>query len=114
MSDQSEINIFKALDYIRDNSKAYAKAKAERIYLEEFRKSKKAILMCEAETTGTESAAKQERDAYAAKEYQELLVALKHAVEVEESLRWMLVAAQAKIEVWRSIGANQRAEGKNL
>ena len=35
----------KAVDYILLNGKNFAKAKAERCYIEEFRKSKKAILM---------------------------------------------------------------------
>ena len=114
MSDQTEINIFKALDFIRDNSSAFAKAKAERIYLEEFRKTKKSILMRLAEVEGAKSSATQERDAYAHPEYIELLNALKAAVEEEERLRWMIVAAQAKVEVWRSLGANQRAQDRVL
>ena len=35
----------KAVDYILLNGKKFAKAKAERVYLEEYRKSLKAILM---------------------------------------------------------------------
>ena len=34
------------------------------------------------------------------------------AVEAREELRWMLIAAQARIEVWRSQEASNRAEGK--
>jgi hypothetical protein len=41
-----------------------------------------------------------------------LLQGLKEAVEVEEEIRWGLVAAQARIEVWRTQSANDRAEGK--
>lgn len=114
MNEQSEINIFKALDFIRDNSAAFAKAKSERIYLEEYRKTKKAMLMRLAEVEGAKSATTQERDAYAHPEYIELLNALKAAVEEEERLRWMIVAAQCKVEVWRSLGANQRALDKAL
>jgi len=40
--DDSQINIFRALDFIRDNAQPYANAKAQRVYLENFRKSKKA------------------------------------------------------------------------
>lgn len=70
--------------------------------------------MQEAETAGQKSAASQERDAYASAEYLNLLEALRDAVEAEEGLRWRLIAAQAKISVWQSLGANQRAEAKNL
>ena len=35
----------KAVDWLRDNAEACAKARATRIYLEEYRKSIKALLM---------------------------------------------------------------------
>ena len=98
-----------AVDYIIANASKFAKAKAERIYLEEFRKSKKAILMKQSleETIGA-----QEREAYAHEEYTKLLKGLRDAVEIEEKLRWDLIAAQARVEIWRSEQANLRAEGK--
>ena len=34
-----------ASDYIRDNADSFAQAKANRIYLEEFRKTQKALLI---------------------------------------------------------------------
>jgi len=37
---------------------------------------------------------------------------LREAVEIEEEIRWGLVAAQARIEVWRSMEATNRAEGR--
>lgn len=114
MSDQSDINIFKALDFIRDNSGALAKAKAERVYLEQYRKTKKAMLMKLAEIEGFKVSATQEREAYAHPEYRQLLEALKIATEEEERLRWMMVAAQAKIEVFRTLQANARTEAKTL
>ena len=106
-----EINIYKCLDYIRDHAKQYAQAKANRVYLEEWRKTLKARLM--AQQLGDPVNA-QERYAYAHPEYAELLEGLKVAIEQEENLRWKLIAAQAKIEVWRSLSANQRAEAKVL
>lgn len=114
MSPDTEINIFKALDFIRDNAPAYAKAKSERIYLEEFRKSKKALLMRAAEISGHKTGAAQEREAYAHDDYMALLEGLRAAVEQEEALRWLIVGAQAKIEAWRTIEANRRAEAKTL
>lgn len=114
MSDESEINIFRALDFIRDNAPAYAKAKAERVYLEEFRKSKKALLMRAAEAAGHKSAAAQEREAYADDGYAELLAGLRQAVEAEETLRWRIVAAQARIETWRTLESTRRAESRVL
>ena len=105
----ADIDIFKVLDFIRDNSEAYAQAKAERIYLEEYRKTKKAILMRE---SGLQAANAQEAYAYAHPDYENLLAGLKEAIAEEERLRWLLVAAQAKAEVWRSLESTRRTEAK--
>ena len=101
-----------AIEYIFKHGKKYAKAKAERVYLEEFRKSKKALLMQQAQVNGHQTAAAQEREAYADQEYVDLLQGLKAAVEAEEEIRWGLVAAQARIDVWRSREASSRQEIK--
>jgi len=99
----------KAVDYILLNGKNFAKAKAERCYIEEFRKSLKALLM----KRSLESAiGAQERDAYADPEYVKLLEGLRVAIETEEKLRWDLIGAQARVEIWRTEQANNRAEGK--
>lgn len=99
----------KAVDYIIANAQKFAKAKAERVYLEEYRKSLKSILM---KRSLEESIGAQEREAYAHQEYRDLLQGLKDAVEIEEKLRWDLIAAQARVEIWRTEQANLRAEGK--
>jgi hypothetical protein len=114
VNQDAEINVFLALDFIRDNAPAYAKAKSERVYLEEFRKTKKALLMREAELAGHKTAATQEREAYANEAYAQLLEGLKAAVEEEERLRWLIVAAQAKIECWRTIESSRRIEARTL
>lgn len=101
-----------AIEFIFKHGKRYAKAKAERTYLEEYRKSKKAILMQEAQVEGHQTAAAQQREAYANPEYIVLLEGLKQAVEAEEEVRWGLVAAQARIDVWRSQEASARQEVK--
>jgi hypothetical protein len=100
----------RALCFIRDKAKEYAQAKATRIHIMEFRKSKKAILMRTAELAGAKTAAAQEREAYANDEYVELLEALKVAVEIEEALRYQIKAAELKIEVWRTKESTRRAE----
>lgn len=98
-----------AIEYIFKHGKRYAQAKADRIYLEEYRKSLKAILMKRSLENAVNA---QEREAYSDPEYLQLLTGLKEAVQVEEEIRWGLVAAQARIEVWRSREATNRAEGK--
>lgn len=103
-----------AVDYLLRNAKKFSNARAERIYLEEFRKSKKALLMKEAMLNGFESAVAQEREAYAHPDYLELLKGIRDAVQIEEELRWHMVAAQARVEIWRSQEATARNESKLL
>jgi hypothetical protein len=79
------------------------------MYLEEFRKSRKAQLMSQA---GTEVLGKQETFAYAHPEYIQILEGIREAVEKEETYRWMMTAAQAKIEVWRTQQYSARLEVK--
>ena len=99
----------KAVDHIITHAQQFADAKAKRIFLEEFRKSKKALLMKQS-IEGALGA--QERDAYAHAEYVELLKGLKEAVAIEEKLRWDLIAAQSRVDIWRTEQANLRLEGK--
>ena len=99
----------KEVDYILPNGKNFARAKSERIYLEEYRKSLKSILM---KRSMENSLGAQEREAYAHEEYLQLLKGLKEAIEGEEKLRWDLIGAQARVEIWRTEQANNRAEGK--
>lgn len=94
-----------ALQFIFDNAPQYAKAKAHRRGLEEFRKSKKALLMGDC----TEKAVNaREQYAYAHPEYVELLRGLTAAIEAEETLEWRLTAAELSVEVWRTMSANNR------
>ncbi len=108
MTDQ-EISPFKALDYIRDNAEQFAVAKANVVYMTEFRKTIKAILMNEC-TAKTQS--EKESFAYAHPNYIKHLDALREAIEKAEHLRWLMIGAEAKIEVWRSLESSARAEGR--
>jgi hypothetical protein len=114
MTNDSEIKIFACLDFLRDNAEEFANAKAQRTYLDEYRKTKKSLCMIEAEIKGAKSAAIQERDAYSNPEYIKLLEAIKIAVADEERLKWLMIAAQAKIEVWRTIESSRRYEAKTI
>lgn len=100
------INPNQAIDFMIKNAKAYAQAKANVTYLEQYRKSKKAILYANA--IGN-TIAEKEAYAYSHPEYLTLLDGLKEAVEEAERLRWMLVAAQARIDVFRTQEASNRA-----
>lgn len=95
-----------SIQMMLDTAPRLARAKGERVYLEEYRKSLKSILM---KASGQTSAALQEREAYADPQYIDHLKALRIAVEGEEALRWKMVAMQASVEVWRSQEASNRA-----
>ena len=101
----------RAVDYILANASKFAQAKANRVFLEEFRKSKKALLMSQ---STAEAANAREQFAYAHPEYAELLQGLKEAVETEEKLKWELVAAQLRVDVWRSEEASNRNQDRAM
>ena len=98
----------KAVTFILENAAKYAQAKATRVQLEEYRKSKKAILMSNEE--GTLGA--KEMYAYAHPEYVELLFQIKEAIAQEEELRWKLEAAKLRVEVWKTEEYTKRVEMK--
>lgn len=97
----------KAADYIRDNAGNAASAHASRIYLTEYRKSLKAILMGDRlhDPIGA-----QERYAYSHKKYLDHLDALRIAIYDDKKMEWMMKAAETKIDVWRSQSANSRGK----
>jgi hypothetical protein len=99
----------RAIQYLIDTAPLYAKSKADRMYLEEYRKSIKAQLMSQ---SGTEVLGKQETFAYAHQDYVGILEGIRQAVEKEENYRWLMTAAQARIEVWRTEQYSARMEVK--
>lgn len=106
----SSKDINDAVDYLYTHGQRFAEARAHRVYLEEFRKSQKAMLMKAALSDGrAKTAAAAEIEAYSDPAYLEILKGLQAATEQEEGLRWGLVSAQARIDVWRSQEASNRA-----
>ena len=97
----------RAVDYLIEHSRKYAQAKADRVHLEHFRKSKKALLMNDC---ADKAVTAREQYAYSHPEYIALLDGLREAVRVEEALRWRLTAAQLRVEVWRSQEASNRGQ----
>jgi putative hemolysin len=107
-----ERNVEELLNDYREKAAEYARAKARRTYIEEFKKSKFAILMRQAEKDGFKTGVAQEREAFASEEYQQLLAGLESAVEEEERLRYDMKADEMQLEVWRTIRADERQERK--
>jgi hypothetical protein len=101
-----------AAQTIRDKAPAYGEAKAQRVYLDEFKKSKKALLMKNALEMGYEAANAQEREAYADPAYLQLLKGLAAAIEKEETLRWEIEAARLDIEIFRTREATNRLQDR--
>lgn len=106
MSEPKRIDPQASLRRMWEGGPKLAQAKANRVYMEEYRKTLKAILM---KQSGAKSSAEQERDAYSHQQYEAHLLGLQAAVEAEERLRWAMVTDQAAIEVWRSQEASGRA-----
>ena len=102
----SETKVEEALATMRELASELGQAKANRVHLEQFRKSKKAILFSE---SNDKTIADRENYAYAHPEYIELLEGLKVAVEKEETLKWRMKGAELYVEVWRTQQANNRA-----
>ena len=102
-------DVEKALDRLRFQAGQAAKAKAERIYCEEFRKVIKANVM---QQHLDKPVSAQEREAYSSQEYIKHLSVMRDAIEKDELARWQMTAAQAVIEAWRTCSANQRIEAK--
>ena len=107
---QKDIN--DAVDYLYTHGRKFAEARSHRVFLEEYRKSQKAMLMKAAMTNGVKTVAAAEIEAYADSAYIEVLKGLEAATEAEETLRWGLISAQARIDVWRSQEASNRAFDK--
>ena len=102
------IDPIRCAEFIQTNATQLAQSKATRVYLEESLRSVKSIQMKKHAELPVSA---QEREAYASDEYRTALAGLQAAVEAEEGLRWMMVAARAKIEIWRSMEASGRAMG---
>ena len=105
-------NIESLLGQYRDFSDEYSTAKAHLSYLEEFKKSKIAMLMKAAQKLGITTASGQEREAYAHEEYVQLLEAIQEATATESKLKFLLRKIEMEIEVWRTQQANERMERK--
>lgn len=98
-----------AVDYIIKHGSDYAKAKSDRVYLELYRKTKKAQLMIE---STSKTVAEKEAYAYAHPEMMELIERLRDSVDKEESLKAMLDAAKLRVECWRTEQANNRGQDR--
>lgn len=103
----SEDEVEKAVTYLAANAKKAAMARANRAYIEEYRKTIKATIMKEHAQLAIGA---QEREAYADERYRKHLEALKEAVAEDEYHRFMMAAAEAKLSCWQTLMRIQRAQ----
>lgn len=97
-----------ALVYLAESAKEYAEAKGRRVWLEGRLQVVKAGQFAVARSTG-KSAADSEGEARGSAAYQECLDELRDAVTAEETMRAYRVAAEARIEVFRTLESSRRA-----
>lgn len=98
--------IEEALQYLGESAPDYAKAVGRRTFLEEKRKSVKALLYNQSER---KSVADRENDAYAHADYLKLLDELRDSVEMEVLYRSLRAAYEAQIDCWRTQESSRRA-----
>lgn len=105
-----DVDPHKAVEYIILNAPKYAEAKANRVFIENYLRTVKSRLMSDEE--GTLGA--KEAYAYGHADYEQQVRALKIATEEEEKLRYMLKAAELRIEIFKVNEYSKRQEMKNL
>ena len=102
----SDADVERALDYLRNNAEQDAQARAEAIYMDSWRRAELARLtVAQAGLSNAAAAAIAECHP----EYLQALQALRAAV-AEDYRRRFLREAAAKIEAWRTMSSNERAQ----
>ena len=101
-----ETMVDESVNWLKDNAEKMAQNRANRLYLEQYTKSLKALIMKQFSDV---SISAQEREAYAHTDYQEHLKAYRTAIFNDEKFRFLKVHHEARIEAWRTQQANIRA-----
>lgn len=105
----TEEQVQEAFDYLLEQADNAAKARAERLWMEDYTKVVKAELMSE---SNSDKIGEQERYAYAHARYKKHLEDLKTAIARDEKHRFTLNAKNAVLDAWRTSEASNRALSK--
>lgn len=105
----SDNDIDKALSYLRDNAEKDAQARAERLYMDEW---KDVVLAQQQALYADLSVAAARVKAECSEAYKAALEAYKQAIYEDERRRFLRAAAETRVEAWRTQSSNMRAEGK--
>lgn len=101
----SDDEVERAIDYLRDSASKAGRARAEREYMDEYKKVIKASIMRE---NADKPIGTQEAIAYSDPRYATHLTVMKEAIERDEFYRWGRTAAEAKLAAWQTMSANNR------
>lgn len=96
----------RAVEYLIESAAEIAAAEADMVRAEKMLGHIEALAM---RASGETSAAAQQREARASKQYRQGVDDIAEATRVYRELRAKREAAQARVEFWRSLNANQRA-----
>lgn len=94
-----EATVEKAVNWLAESAMQAAQARANREYMDAYTKTLRATIMAE---SADKPIAAQERDAMSDPRYLAHLEAFREAVQQDERMRWLRVAAETKISVWQS------------
>ena len=109
----SEQELEKGMEEIRQIGDSYASAKANRNYLEHYRKIRLAQMMKQKMSTcANMSVAKADLESRAEEEYIKLCQDLKNAVEQESKLAWSKKMVELKFEFWKTNQISAMSERK--
>jgi hypothetical protein len=100
-----------ALEFMHDNCLKLAEARAQKEQIKEFKKIESSRLFLEAPKG---SVADRQAWALSHETYKNLVEGEKEAIRREYELSMRFKAAEATIEVWRTIQANNRVEARVL
>ncbi len=101
----TEAEAEKATQYLVDTAYLYGEARARAVKANAMLRHVKALAM---KASGENSAAAQEREAYASDEYLAAINAEFEAVLEVEKLKAAREAAVVRVDFWRSVNARQR------
>lgn len=104
----TQAEVERALDYLATSAKEYAEAKGRRVWLEGRLSVVKASEQADARAQGL-NGTDSEVHARKSDAYQKCLDELRDAVTAEETMRAYRIAAEARIEVFRTLEATKRS-----
>ena len=101
-----ESRVESAVDYLRSSCTDAAQARANHKYIEQYLKTKRALLM---KDSNAKTASERESEALSHPDYIEVLEGYRAAVEQDEKFRNAREAAKTCIDAWQTQSANNRA-----